>query len=85
MFVTNGKYLKSFYPHHGRVFLLSTIPALWNAKPIPLGSAESKKQLNLSVLCVSAVNYYDLGNLKTAFTKTCQNTPTFKSGMNGIL
>jgi hypothetical protein len=42
----NGKYLKSFYPHHGWVFLLSA------------ERAESKKQLNLSVLCVSAVNYY---------------------------
>jgi hypothetical protein len=28
--------------------LLSGVPALWNAKPIPLGSAESKKK---SALC----------------------------------
>ena len=34
---------------------------LWGipqGEPIPLGSTESKKQLNLSVLSVSAVNYY---------------------------
>jgi hypothetical protein len=27
----NGKYLKSFYPHHGRVFLLSVVLAPLNA------------------------------------------------------
>ena len=58
----NGKYLKSFYPHHGWVFLLSALPALWNvypvesvsystgAKPIPLGSAKSKKKITLRAL-----------------------------------
>jgi len=50
MSVMNAKYLKSFYPHRGWVFLLSAL------------SAESKKQLNLSVLCVSAVNYYSIFN-----------------------
>ncbi len=28
------------------MFLLSALPALWNAKLIPLGSAESKKETN---------------------------------------
>ncbi len=28
----------------GWVFLLFGLPALWNAKPIPLGSAKSKKR-----------------------------------------
>ena len=28
------------------MFLLSALPALWNAEPIPLGSAESKKETN---------------------------------------
>jgi len=28
------------------MFLLSGVLALWNAKPIPLGSAESKKETN---------------------------------------
>ena len=28
------------------MFLLSAVPALWNAKPIPLGLAESKKETN---------------------------------------
>jgi len=30
----------------GGFFLLSAVPAPWNAKHIPLGSAESKKILN---------------------------------------
>jgi len=28
------------------MFLLAAVPALWNAEPIPSGSAESKKQTN---------------------------------------
>ncbi len=28
------------------MFLLSALPAPWNAQPIPLGSAESKKEIN---------------------------------------
>ena len=35
-------------------FLLSGVPALWNVEPIPLGSAESKKKINLCALCGSS-------------------------------
>jgi len=40
-----------YYPK-GRVVLLFGVPALWNAKPIPLGSAKSKKSKS-SALSVS--------------------------------
>ena len=36
--------------------LLFDVLALWNAEPIPLGSAKSKKKQNLCDLCGSAVN-----------------------------
>ena len=39
---TNGY----FFIPQGCMFLLSGVLALWNAKPIPLGSAESKKETN---------------------------------------
>gem|GEM_PF-3403121 len=32
------------YSTKGCVILLFGVPALWNAKPIPLGSAKSKKE-----------------------------------------
>jgi hypothetical protein len=34
----------NFFSSSGASFLLSAVPAPWNAKPIPLGSAESKKK-----------------------------------------
>ncbi len=59
------------YPdcHHAVDLFFSVLPALWNAEPIPLGSAESKKKITLCALClprrsgrsywgVSAVNDY---------------------------
>jgi len=38
--------------------LLFGLPALWNAEPIPPGSAKSKKKITLRALCDFAVNYY---------------------------
>ena len=46
------------------MFLLSALPALWNAKPIPLGSAESKKETN-SLRPPSLSGDYKLSNSNT--------------------
>ncbi len=44
------------YPdcHHAVDLFFSVLPALWNAKPIPPGSAEKKTYFTLRVLCVSS-------------------------------
>ncbi len=51
----------------------SALPALWHAEPIPPGSAESHKKIYLSLLCVSAVKYYDI--FKCIVPLTPQVTP----------
>ena len=40
------------------MFFLSALPALWNAKLIPLGLAESKKKQILCDLCLSRHSLY---------------------------
>ncbi len=46
------------------MFLLSALPALWNAKLIPLGSAESKKETN-SLRPLRLSGDYKLSNYNT--------------------
>jgi len=45
------------------MFLLSGVPALWNAKPIPLGQRKAKKKQILCDLCVCGD--YKLSNYNT--------------------
>ena len=66
------------------MFLLSGVPAPWNAKPIPLGSAESKKEaISLRPLRLSGdfklSNYNTIPYLRIrALSCLCQKTPVLQ-------